>query len=133
MVAARTMLLGLLASVLVAGCGNDDDGASEKPAEVVAVEDALLAKLVNQTDEGEPTPKAVTCPADADLDAVPAEFTCAVSGSGDSGSLEVTLRADGYNYTGMFGPSSFGGTGDGPLAEVAPEAEPPAPEVGGGY
>jgi hypothetical protein len=35
----------------------------------------------------------------------------------------VTLRTDGYDYTGIFGPSAFGGTGDGPLAEEAP-AEP---------
>jgi hypothetical protein len=32
----------------------------------------------------------------------------------------VTLRPDGYDYTGSFGPSHFGGTGDGPLAEAPP-------------
>jgi hypothetical protein len=85
----------------------------------VAIEGALLSKLANQTDEGEPMPEAVDCPADAHLEP-PTEFTCSVSGSGETGELEVTLRPDGYDYTGSFGPSHFGGTGDGPLAEAPP-------------
>lgn len=109
-------------ALIAGGCGDDDDDAPAKSAELLAIEDALLAKLVNQTDEGEPMPEAVACPADADIQP-PAEFTCEVTGSGETGELEVTLRPDGYDYTGRFGPSAFGGTGDGPLAEQAPQPD----------
>jgi hypothetical protein len=45
------LILGLLVPALIAvGCGGDDDETTPaKPAELVAIEGALLSKLVNQT------------------------------------------------------------------------------------
>jgi hypothetical protein len=122
-VSVRPLLATLVVvpALIAAGCGDDEETTPRKSSELVAIEGALLAKLADQTDEGEPMPEAVSCPANADVEP-PAEFDCEVTGSGETGELEVTLRPDGYDYTGMFGPSAFGGTGDGSLA-----AEPGSP------
>ena len=70
---------------------------------------------------------------DTNLETLPAEFTCDVTGSDEEGEVEVTIREDGYDYTGMFGPSAFGGTGDGSLAPEVEEDPPIESSSSGGY
>ncbi len=124
------------AAIAVAGCGGDDDDAPEKPDDLVAIEAGLLEKLVDGTDvdAGETLPEVVDCPADANLDADPAEFTCEVTGGdAEPGEVEVTIRADGYDYTGQFAEQAFGGTGDGSLAPEGEGEEPIESSSSGAY
>lgn len=117
------MLTLALAAVVAAGCGDDDEsttststvtsGGSEK---IVALEASLLENISDVRDE-EPALETVECPDDADLEAKPAQLTCELSGGDQTGSVEVTVRGNEYEYTGSFATSSFGGSGN----EIVPD------------
>lgn len=87
------------------GGGTGQSGAPD----VAALESSLATTIEDVRDDAETPLESVDCPEDA-LSEDPATFECELSGGSETGSVEVTVRGNEFEYSGAFGGSAFGGS-----------------------
>jgi hypothetical protein len=101
------------ATALITACGAGEsateDGGGEPP-EPTALESSLRTTIEDVRDSPETPLETVDCPDDVDSEGGPATFDCELSGGSETGTVEVTLRGERFEYSGAFGGSSFGGS-----------------------